>query len=199
MKVKQTAQLATVVGLMIVVAACSSAVPTETAGVERLGKFILRERATSADVVLGYKFAANSLGNEWMILEVAMSSPQGQTAKFKREDMFVRTPDGVQIPAASQRAFNEAYAELRPVISQANVMRDPMDYFPPNRQLESLQFFVAPGEGVAFDEVSTNERRAIQGKLFFYIPGGIQPGRYVLGMDFEEDEVRIPFVLEAPE
>ena len=55
----------------------------------------------------------------------------------------------------------------------------------------------APGEGLAFDQVTVNDRRACQGKLFFYIPGGVQPGRYVLGIDLQEDEIRIPFTLEA--
>jgi len=199
MSLKQIAHLAIFFGLVVAVTACSSAVPTETPGVESLGQYVLRERATSADVVLGYKFAANNLGNEWLILEVAMSSPQGQSAKFERKNIFVRTPAGVQVPAASQRAFGEAYAGMRNIISQANVIRDPMDYFPPNRRLTSLDMYVAPGEGIAYDEVSVNERLAVQGKLFFYLPGGVQPGRYVLGMDFEEDEVRIPFTLEANE
>jgi hypothetical protein len=72
-----------------------------------------------------------------------------------------------------------------------------MDYFPPSRQRCSIQLFVAPGEGVSFDQVTVNDRRACEGKLFFYIPGGVQPGRYVLGMDLEEDEIRIPFTMEA--
>jgi hypothetical protein len=186
-----------VVGITVAVAGCSSAVPTDTPGVERLGQYILRQQGAEADVVLAYKFASMSLGNEWMLLELALSSPVGASARFTRENIWVRTPDGVRVPAASQKAFGEAYAGLRSQISQANVVRDPMDYFPPNRQLCSIQLFVAPGEGVAFDEVTTNDRRACQGRLFFSIPGGIQAGRYVLGIDLEEDEIRIPFDLEA--
>ena len=197
MKLKRIALLAILVGTVAAVTACSSAVPTETPGVERLGQYILRENLTTAEVVLGYKYAASKLGNEWLLLELALSSPQGQTAKFERKNIFVRTPAGVRVPAASQKAFGEAYASIRNQISQANVMRDPMDYFPPNRRPCSIDMFVAPGEGVAFDQVSVNDRRACQGKLFFYIPGGVQPGRYVLGMDLEEEDVRIPFTLEG--
>ena len=111
--------------------------------------------------------------------------------------MFLRTPDGSQIPAPSQKEFNEAYSGLRANISQANVAREPMDYFPPNRVDCAIQFYVAPGEGVAFDQVTVNDRRACQGKLFFNIPGGIQPGRWVLGIDLEETDIRIPFQLGA--
>lgn len=195
MKLKHDMRLAGSIVLVVVIAACSSAVPTETPGVERLGKYLLQEKVANAEVVLGYKWADNAIGSEWLILELAMSSPPGESAKFERDKIWVRTPAGVQVPAASQQAFGEAYAALRSQISQANVMRDPMDYFPPNRTDCSIGFFVAPGEGVAFDQVSVNDRRACQGKMFFYVPGGVQSGRYVLGMDLKEDEIRIPFIL----
>jgi hypothetical protein len=190
-------RIATLAGVLAVVVSCSSAVPTDTPGVDRVGQYILREKAPDVDVVLGYKFASMSLGNEWMILEVAVTSPTGETAKIEREKVFLRTPAGSQIPAPTQKVFNESYGGLRSTISAANVARDPMDYFPPNRLQESLRFYVAPGEGVAFDEVTVNDRRAAVGKLFFNIPGGIQPGRWVLGIDLEETEIRIPFELEA--
>jgi hypothetical protein len=184
-------------GAVVAAAACSSAVPTETPGVEQLGQYLMRQNGSEADVVLGYKHAAQSLGEEWLLLELAITSPSGESAKFERENIWVRTPAGVQVPAASQKAFGEAYGSMRNKIAQANVARDPMDYFPPNRQACTLDLFVAPGEGVAFDQVTVNDRRACQGKLFFYIPGGVQTGRYVLGIDLQEDEIRIPFTLEA--
>jgi hypothetical protein len=182
---------------VVAAAACSSAVPTETPGVEQLGQYLMRQEGSEADVVVGYKHAAQSLGDEWLLLELAITSPSGESAKFERDNIWVRTPAGVQVPAASQKAFGEAYGSMRNTIAQANVARDPMDYFPPNRQACALDLFVAPGEGIAFDQVTVNDRRACEGKLYFYIPGGVQPGRYVLGIDLQEDEIRIPFNLEA--
>ena len=188
-------RLAAVIAIVVLVTACSSAVPTETPGVERLGKYILRENISNAQVVLGYKYAEQSLGNEWLILEIAATSPQGENAKFERDKIWVRTPSGTQVPLASQKAFGEAYGSIRNQISQSDVTRDPMDYFPPNRLPCSTDLFVAPGEGVSYDQFTVNGQRACQGKLFFYIPGGTKAGRYVLGMDLEEDEIRIPFIL----
>jgi hypothetical protein len=54
---------------------------------------------------------------------------------------------------------------------------------------------VAPGEGVVFNEVTLNDRRACYGRLFFNVSGGIQPGRWVFGVDLPESEIRIPFEL----
>jgi hypothetical protein len=196
MTVRRVAMLVLMLGVTVAITSCSSAVPTETPGVERLGQYILRAKGAQADVVVAYRYASLNLGNEWLLLEVALSSPAGQSAEFRREGIWVITPDGVRVPAASQKAFGEAFRTIQNQITQANVVRDPMDYFPPNRVKCSLQLYVAPGEGVVFDKVAVNDRRACEGKLFFYIPGGVQPGRYVLGMEVAEDEIRIPFTME---
>jgi hypothetical protein len=197
MKVRRIPIFALTASLFLAVMSCSTAIPTETPGVERLGRYILRQTGNEAEVIVAYKHAALNLGTEWLVLELAFSSPQGQSAKFDREDIWVRTPGGVRIPVASQKAFGEAYAKMRKQISKANVVREPMDYFPPNREQCGIQLFVAPGEGIAYDQVTVNDRRACEGKLFFYIPGGVQPGRYVFGIDLEEDDIRIPFTLES--
>jgi hypothetical protein len=185
----------TAVGLLATSVACSSAVPTSTPGIERLGRYVLQENTNRVELVVAYKYAAMSLGNEWLILEVAATSPVGKTARLERGKIFLTIPDGSTVPLATQKQFGEAYSRLRPQIAQANIVREPMNYFPPNREACSLGLFVAPGEGVVFNEVSLNDRRACQGKLLFRIPGGVQPGRYVLGIDLEESRIRIPFEL----
>jgi hypothetical protein len=183
-----TAITATLVG-------CTSATPTDTPGVDRMGQYILRQFGPELWTVLGYRFANSQIGDEWMILEVGLSSPGGQNATVKREDVFLRAPDGSRVPLPTQSEFNEAYGALRPVISKADVNRDPLDYFPPSRVECAIQFFVTPGGGVSFDEVTVNERRGCFGRFFFDIPGGIQEGRWVFGIDQPESEIRIPFEL----
>ena len=93
------------------------------------------------------------------------------------------------------KEFNQAYASLRPVISRANVDRDPLDYFPPSRMECNIQFFVTPGAGVAFEEIVVNDRRGCFGRFYINVPGGIQAGRWVFGIDQPESEIRIPFDL----
>ena len=186
---------AALVGVVLGLAGCSSATPTDTPGVDRLGQYILRQEGPELWVVLGYRFASSQLGEEWLILDVNMTSPNGQTATVKRGDVFVQTPAGTKIPLATQREFNEAYGGLRPTLAKAEIDRDPLDYFPPNRVECDLKFFTVPGAGVAYDEVTLNNFRACYGRLFFRVSGGIQAGRWVLGMDLPESEIRIPFEL----
>jgi hypothetical protein len=187
--------LITVVALAGAGTGCSSATPTDTPGVDQLGQYLLRFKAPDVETVVGFRHAAGNLSSEWLLLELAVSSPTGGQATIKRDQVWIRTPAGDKIPLASQEEFGKAYAGLRPFLSQADVARDPMDYFPPSRSECALDFFAAPGSRVVFDQVSVNYQRVCQGRLFFKIPGGVQPGRYVLGMDLEETTIRIPFTL----
>jgi hypothetical protein len=184
-----------VLGVAVTFTGCATGTPTDTPGVERLGKSILKQFGPELWTVLGYRFANSQLGDEWMILEVGLSSPNGQSAEVNREEIFLLSPSGNRIPLATQRQFNEVWGTLRSTISRANVDRDPLDYFPPSRIECAIQFFVAPGQGVSFDQVTLNDRRGCFGRLFFNVPGGIQAGRWVLGIDLEESEIRIPFEL----
>jgi hypothetical protein len=176
---------------------CSSAQPTDDPGVDRMGQYMLMSKGPEAEVVVGYRYAQQNLGAEWLLLELAITSPPGQTARILRENVSVTTPDGRVVPLATQPEFNEAYrGQLQASIRAANVVRDPMDYWPPRKQKCGIRFFVSPGEGVAFDEVTVNDFRACEGKFFFEIPGGVQAGRYVLTIDLEESEIRIPIPFE---
>lgn len=175
--------------------ACSSAVPTETPGVDRLGQYILRQEGPEVDAVLGYKYASSTVGDDWLILELAVTAPAKTTTKIDRANIWVQDPDGTKIPLSSQKLFGQDYAVLRKTIKAADIARDPMDYFPPSRRPCELEFFAQPGEAVTFDTVSVNDRRECQGRLFFKVPGGIKPGHWVFGMDLVESTVRIPFEL----
>ena len=187
--------LVVMLGLAVMTVSCSSTVPTDTPGVDELGKYLLRQKGPELWTVLGYKFASQSIGQDWLILEVSLTTPLGATAKVDRNDVWVKTPDGATIPVAAQVLFGEDYGRLRSTISRADLVRDPMDYWPPSREACAVQFFVPPGAGVAYDAVTLNERRACEGKLFFKVPGGIDPGRWTFGIDLEESTVRIPFGL----
>lgn len=198
MKSKNLTSLIAAIALASVTVAlggCSSATPTDTPGVDRLGQYVLKQFGPELWAVLGYRFANSQIGDEWMIIEVGLSSPAGQNATVKRENVFLRSPDGTRVPLPTQKAFNEAYGTLRPVIAKANIDRDPLDYFAPSRIECPIQFFVTPGGGVSFDEVTVNDRRGCFGRLYFYVPGGIQQGRWVFGIDQPESEIRIPFDL----
>jgi len=194
--VKRIPTLSLVVVAVIGLVGCSSAKPTDDPGVDRMGKYILMHKGPEVEVVVGYRHAQNSLGSEWLLLEMAMTSPVGQTATIERKNVSVRTPAEVTIPLATQTEFNQDYGTLQSFLRAADVVRDPMDYWQPRTESCLIRFFVVPTEGVSFDEVTLNFLRACQGRFLFKIPGGVQAGRYVLNIDLTENEIRIPITFE---
>lgn len=182
--------------LSLALVSCSSAVPTGVGGVEKMGATVLRYRGPEIELALGYRFATMSLGDDWLILNVAMTAAVGKVVDVRREGVFLLTPQGQRIPLASQEEFVEAYAQLQARLRRAAIASEPLDYF--NReQLCGLEFFAPPGEGLAYSQVSLDDRRVCQGNLFFFVPGGIQPGVWTLGLDLVESRVRLSFRLEA--
>jgi len=181
--------------LMILTMSCTSAKPTATPGVEQMGQFIMMQKAPELEAVVGYRFAAQNAGQDWLILETAITSPFSGTTEVKRSEIWVETPDGKKVALATQKEFNEGYVVLRPMIHKANVARDPLNYFPPSRKECSLGFFVEPGKGVAFNSVTVNYKRGCVGKLFFKIPGGVKAGQWKFGIDLPNSKIEIPFEL----
>ena len=184
--------LVAAVGLM----ACSSAQPTDDPDVDRMGKFILKNEGPEAETVIGYRYAQQNLGAAWLVLEAAMTSPPNQTATVKRENVSVTTPQGRTIQLATQSEVNKAWGVVMPIVNAANVVRDPMNYWAPRRKTLLMRFFNTPGGGISYDEFSVNNFRVCEGRFLFDIPGGVQPGQYVLSIDLEESEIRIPIPLE---
>jgi hypothetical protein len=175
--------------------ATSTLAPQATPVVERIGDGVERYGGSDLWVVVEYQFADMSLGEEWLMLDVAATAAEGRTATIERDRVFVRTPGGARVPLASQRQFSQAYRDLRSRLVRADIVSNPVLYFPPTRALCGFHFFAAPGTGITFDDVVLNDRRACTERFFFNIPGGVQAGRWVLGMDLVESDVRIPFEL----
>ena len=58
-----------------------------------------------------------------------------------------------------------------------------------------FRFFADLGKGnpTSFDEVDLDDLTAVMGRLFFKIPGKIQPGQYWLVVKLQGSEVQVPF------
>ena len=148
---------------------------------------------------LGYRVAQESVGEEWMLLEVGLTVRAGtKNLTFTRDNLSLKTPDGSTIALATQKDFAQA-GYLRGLNSRAKVQRDPINYFPgeANRACR-LQFFVNPSQGgpggrLAYDQVELSPDRGCLGRLFFHVPGGIKVGQHWLIVKFGDSEVQVPF------
>jgi hypothetical protein len=85
--------------------------------------------------------------------------------------------------------------DLRGLEQQARVVNDSINYFPPTvRGSQPLSFFTEPNAGQrAYENVDIDPTRAVVGRLFFKIPGGLQFGQHFLNVQFATSKVRVPF------
>jgi hypothetical protein len=181
---------------LLTLTACSTATPTATPGVERLGATVLRYSGPEVDAVLSYRYASLNPGEEWLFLDVAITGKTRTSVEIKRDNISLLTPTGDVVPLASQEEFGQAYAQLAAALARADVAAEPLDYFP-SRTSKALSFLVIPGTGLALDSVWVNDLEVATGRLYFDLPAGVQAGHYELRIDLQESKVRIPFRLGA--
>jgi len=183
-------------------AGCSSTSPgkgrTTEPTVDKLGKTIARYRDPLVEVIVDYKFANLSQGDDWMILNVAVTSSQSKAIEVRRGHVLVRTPDGRKIPLPPYPDFIAAYPEVQSAARRAALASDPIDFTQAGRQTCDLRFQPLPGTVAALESVFVNMRKICQGLLYFPIQGGIQPGRWEFIIEFEEFDARVPFEIEQP-
>jgi hypothetical protein len=158
------------------------------------GEFIRVAYNNEGYVVLGYRMANESLGEEWMLLEVGATMRDGKpNFKLTREAISLDTPAGKTIPLPTNAQYREA--DLRAVERRSQVMAERIDYFPPSARTACRIGFFAPVEsaGMAYDQVELSYQRGCLGRLYFKIPGGIQYGQHWLNVKFPNTLVRVPF------
>jgi len=182
---------------LAVVVACetTSLAPADPPVVERLGPTLVRSGNSQVWAVLDFRFAAGNLGSDWMIVDLAVTAADRRSVRVRRGGIFVRTPTGTRIPLPSQAEYLRVHSQLQSALRRADVAASPMwAYFPRDRRQCDFQFFASPG-GTVYNDVEINDHRVCGERLVFQIPGGVQPGRWVVGIDLEESQLRIPFDL----
>jgi hypothetical protein len=167
------------------------------------GEFVRIAYNNQGFASLGYRLAQQSVGEEWLMLEVGvtMRSP-AKDFTLKREHLSIQTPDGKTIPLATQKEYAEA-GYLASLNMRAKAIRDSINYFPVDASRGCpIQFFATLGQGrrqIAFDQVELSSTRACVGRLYFHVPGGTKVGQHWLNVNFGESMVQVPFRLLTKE
>jgi hypothetical protein len=179
---------------VLALTACSTATPTGTPGVERLGATVLRYSGPEVDAILSYRYAGMNQGEEWLFLDLAVTANKRTAVEIKRDNISLATPSGDVVPLATQQEFGQAYPQLAAALARADVAAEPIDYWP-SRTQKPLSFLVIPGSGLALESVWVNDLDVATGRLYFDLPNGVQSGHYELRINLEESKVLIPFRL----
>jgi hypothetical protein len=169
----------------------------ESRNVKKLGRTVARYKDDVIQVVVGYKHAQLHLDSRWILLESCISATGGQPVEIFREDVALLAPDGTRIPMSSQKKMAQGIRDLRRMINESRVMRDPLDgYFPSRSREERLGFFAVPGEAIVFDRVTVDHDTLAWGNLFFESPKErFEPGIYTLVVENKFTHVRLPLAL----
>jgi len=160
------------------------------------GRFVRAAYNDEALVTLGYRLANQSVGEEWMLLEVGVMLRSGvPSLDFRREAISLETPDGKTLRLPSDAEFRAA----NPVALQVRqkVQRDSIDYFPQTTRPRCvLQFFAdldSRSREKTWDKVELFDDRACLGRLYFQIPGKVAYGQHWLNVKLANSVVRVPF------
>jgi hypothetical protein len=165
--------------------------------VKRLGATVMRWKDVTLQVVVGYKHAQLHLDKKWILLDTCLTAADGKPVEVWREDVSLLTPDGTRIPLPTQRRMAQGIPDVRRMLEEAKVQKDPLaGYFPSAVVAERLGFFAIPGEDIVFDKVTVNSRTLAQGPLFFPSPkDNWAPGIYTLVIESKDVHVRLPLTL----
>jgi hypothetical protein len=151
-------------------------------------------------VTLGYRLANASVGQEWMLLEVGATLRHGRPNYIlKRGGITLQTPDGQTVLLPTNNDYRQA--DLRALENRSTVLRDAINYFPPETTGACRIGFFAEmtSRAVAYDEVELSSQRGCVGRLYFKVPGGIKYGQHWLNVPFKDSLVRVPFRIVTKE
>lgn len=159
------------------------------------GSYVRAAYNNEGYVILGYRIVNESIGQEWMLLEVGMTV-RDKTPDYKlvRDAVSLETPDGKTLPLPSLSEYRKSN-DVRALQQRAKVQRDSINYFPPSAYRACrIGFFSDLDERpMAWDEVELSPERACLGRFYFQVPGGIAYGQHWLNVKFQESLIRVPF------
>jgi hypothetical protein len=174
----------------------------EKVGVE--GTYVRVAENEEGWVVLGYKIANESVGNEYMLIDLGMTVQKGQKGqKITRDQVKLVTPDKTVLDMLTQPQYEDVAGKLAAMEEKANMMGDSINYFPAMaNQACRIGYFTdtsQPMRGPAFDFVDLNPQRACVGRVYFHVPGGIKLGNYNLDVKFANSVVKVPIEIMTKE
>src|SRR5262245_32342902 len=129
------------------------------------GRFVRAAYNNEGYVIPGYRLANTSVGAPWLLLEVGTTVRSGVPRyQLTREAISLDTPDGKTIPLPSNQEFQAA--NLDGLQRQADMVRDPINYFPPGATRGCRIGFFADltDRGMPRDRVELSSDRACAGR-----------------------------------
>ena len=186
-------------GLIGILAAAATAVPSaqgEFPFTRERGRAAVEYRNNDIQIVAAYYYSQRNHDSRWLMIETAVSATQLTT--IPRTAFAIRTPEGRDIPLATQRRFGQDVERVRLLLQNAEVTTHPVtSYFTERTWTDGMQFFRLPFGSVVHDDFVVDDHRIVTGALFFESPTGAwEDGTYSLIVRHERGEAELPIVLD---
>lgn len=162
----------------------------------KVGNAAVEYRDKAIHVVAAYYHSQRNHESRWLLIEAALSTTEDTI--IKRENIALRTPQGREIPLATQRRVGEDTRSVEQLLQNAKVQTHPVtSYFRQRDFTEDMKLFRLPFGPVVHDEFVADRDHVATGPLFFEAPTGAwEKGTYALIVRHSKGVAELPIVLE---
>ena len=160
------------------------------------GRAAVEYRDADAHIVAAYYYSQRSHESRWLMIEAGVSTTESVTVE--RSAIALRTPEGREIPLATQRRVGEDVARIEQLLQNARVLsHNVASYFAQRDRIESMDLFTLPFGPVVHDSFVVDRNRVAVGPLFFEAPTGAwEKGTYALIVRHSKGTAALPIHLE---
>ena len=160
------------------------------------GRAAVEYRDADAHIVAAYYYSQRNHESRWLMIEAGVSTTESVTVE--RSAIALRTPEGREIPLATQRRVGEDVARIEQLLQNARVLsHNVASYFAQRDRIESMDLFTLPFGPVVHDSFVVDRNRVAVGPLFFEAPTGAwEKGTYALIVRHSKGTAALPIHLE---
>jgi hypothetical protein len=160
------------------------------------GRAAVEFRDKEIHVVAAYYYSQRNHDSRWLLIEAGVSTTADTT--IARTAIALRTPQGREIPLATQRRIGEDVPRIEQLLQNAGVLsHNVASYFTQRDRMESMKLFTLPFGGVVHDDFVVDRNHVAVGPLFFEAPTGAwESGTYALIVRHSKGTAELPIHLE---
>ena len=160
------------------------------------GRAAVEYRDNDIHIVAAYYYSQRNHESRWLLIEAGVSADK--TGTIDRGAIALRTPQGREIPLATQRRVGEDVGRIEQLLQNAAVLSHNVAfYFNQRDRTDAMRLFTLPFGGVVSDSFVVERDRVAVGPLFFESPTGAwEGGTYALIIRHEKGTAQLPINLE---
>jgi hypothetical protein len=172
-------------------------VSSQESNVSREGNWRIWYTSSDLRAELDFHWADRHPGDEWLLLKLSVAGGLSGVTSVNRTGVRLQAPDGSIFGLPTQAEFLGVRGSMQVAFQQENIWGPPASRF--TGSLERIEdWFFSPSGALPYREtIHPSSFQYCSGPLVFHVPGGVQPGGWMLIIDTAENRAEIPFVLGA--